>query len=619
VPGASHSGVQIGDLLALTGRIVGERPARRAFGEQAEARGETLAAHAPADRHWVQFTERMLAAAIGSSSARLVLTRALKGSGMDVAEVVAVLDEAGQEMRFNREILSSTLENLGQGVSVVDHDMRLVSWNRRYQEMFEYPDGMLYVGRPVADLIRYNAERGELGSGEAVEHDVQAQIDKRISYMRAGSPHVFERVRASGQVIEMRGQPLPGGGYVTSYSDVTDYKRAEAALREVNETLEQRVATRTREATDAQQSRTRFLAALSHDVLQPLNAAHLSVSALAEVQTSEEGRKLVRQVERSLETMGDLLRTLLDISKLDAGVVQPEISDVSLETLFSALRSDFQPLAGMKGLQLKFRPTATVVRSDRTLLRRILQNILSNALRYTASGGVLIGVRRRGAMVRIDVADTGCGIPQDQSETVFEEFHRAATGNDAGFDGGGLGLGLAIVRRIAGALGHGVTFSSRVGRGTVFHIDVPAAIGASPPSAPPALEMERAPGYGLFGSKVLLVENDADVRDAMASLLERWQCQVRAAATTDEALDALGDTAWIPDVVIADQHLDQGDLGTNTIAQVRDYLGRPVPGLVVTADPSDAIAAATRAAGIELMRKPLKPAQLRALLAHLLA
>lgn len=372
-------------------------------------------------------------------------------------------------------------------------------------------------------------------------------------------------------------------------------------------------------AEQANLSKTRFLAAASHDVLQPLNAAHLSVSALAEVQTSEEGRKLVRQVERSLETMGDLLRTLLDISKLDAGVVQPEISDVSLETLFSALRSDFQPLAGMKGLQLKFRPTATVVRSDRTLLRRILQNILSNALRYTASGGVLIGVRRRGAMVRIDVADTGCGIPHDQSEAVFEEFHRAATGNDAGFVGGGLGLGLAIVRRIAGALGHGVTFSSRVGRGTVFHIDVPAANGASSPSGRPALEMERAPGYGLFGSKVLLVENDADVRDAMASLLERWQCQVRAAATTDEALDALGDTAWIPDVVIADQHLDQGDLGTNTIAQVRDYLGRPVPGLVVTADPSDAIAAATRAAGIELMRKPLKPAQLRALLAHLLA
>ncbi len=372
-------------------------------------------------------------------------------------------------------------------------------------------------------------------------------------------------------------------------------------------------------AEQANLSKTRFLAAASHDVLQPLNAAHLSVSALAEVQTSQEGRKLVRQVERSLETMGDLLRTLLDISKLDAGVVQPELSDVNLETLFSALRSDFQPLAGMKGLKLRFRPANVVVRSDRTLLRRILQNILSNALRYTLSGGVLVGIRRRGGTIRIDVADTGCGIPDDQKEAVFEEFHRAAAGNDGGLAGGGLGLGLAIVRRVAGALGHPVTFSSRVGRGTIFHIDVPAVEGAAPEASSAAPEMERPPGYGLFGSKVLLIENDPEVQSAMTSLLERWQCVVRAAASTDGALDALGDTAWIPDIVIADQHLDHGDLGTSTVAEVREYIGRPVPALIVTADPSDAIAAAARAAGIELMRKPLKPAQLRALLAHLLA
>lgn len=371
-------------------------------------------------------------------------------------------------------------------------------------------------------------------------------------------------------------------------------------------------------AEQANLSKTRFLAAASHDVLQPLNAAHLSVSALAEVQTSEEGRKLVRQVERSLETMGDLLRTLLDISKLDAGVVQPEISDVNLESLFSALRSDFQPMAAMKGLKLRFRPAGVTVRSDRTLLRRILQNVLSNALRYTQAGGVLVGIRRRGAIVRIDVADTGCGIPDDEREAVFEEFHRAAATRDFGH-GAGLGLGLAIVRRMAGALGHRVTFSSRVGRGTVFHIEAPMAEGGAAEPAAAAAEMEHPPGYGLFGSKVLLVENDADVRGAMTSLLERWQCAVRAAASTDDALDALGDTAWIPDIVIADQHLDLGDLGTSTIAEVREYLGRPVPALIVTADPSQEIAAAARAAGIEVMRKPLKPAQLRALLAHLLA
>ncbi|RJT32849.1 hybrid sensor histidine kinase/response regulator [Mesorhizobium waimense] len=367
-------------------------------------------------------------------------------------------------------------------------------------------------------------------------------------------------------------------------------------------------------------SKTRFLAAASHDVLQPLNAAHLSISALAELQTSDEGKKLVRQVERSLETMEDLLRTLLDISKLDAGVVQPDIGDVSLETLFSSLRSDFLPVAEMKGLTLKFRPVNAVVRSDRTLLRRILQNILSNALRYTRSGGVLVGTRHRGDTIRIDVADTGCGIPDDQREAVFEEFHRGGTAlADTGLSGGGLGLGLAIVRRMAAALGHPVTFSSKVGRGTIFHIDVPVGIGASADAIPGTTDMERPRGYGLFGTKVLLVENDADVLQAMTSLLERWQCVVRAATSTDDALDMLGDTDWVPDIVIADQHLDGGDLGTATIAEVRDYLGRPVPALIVTADASEIVAKASRADGIELMRKPLKPAQLRALLAHLLA
>jgi signal transduction histidine kinase len=405
-------------------------------------------------------------------------------------------------------------------------------------------------------------------------------------------------------------------------------------------TLENRVRTRTEElhatlrrleqsnaelsaakenAEFANLSKTRFLAAASHDVLQPLNAAHLSISALADVQTTEEGHKLVRQVERSLETMEDLLRTLLDISKLDAGVVEPEVTDVHLEPLFSSLRSDFQPVAEMKGLKLKFLPVNAAVRSDRTLLRRILQNIVSNALRYTRSGGVLVGTRHRGDTLRIDVADTGCGIPDEQREAVFEEFHRGTGIADAELAGGGLGLGLSIVRRMAGALGHPVTFSSKVGRGTIFHIDVPLAAGAVADPGQAAAELERPRGYGLFGTKVLLVENDVEVTKAMAFLLERWQCTVRVAASTAEALDTLGDTDWVPDIVIADQHLDGGDLGTATVARVREYLTRPVPALIVTADGSETVAKAARAAGIELMRKPLKPAQLRALLAHLLA
>lgn len=364
-------------------------------------------------------------------------------------------------------------------------------------------------------------------------------------------------------------------------------------------------------------SKTRFLAAASHDVLQPLNAAHLSISALAEIQSSEEGKTLVRQVERSLETMEDLLRTLLDISKLDAGVVKPEITDVSLDQLFSSLESDFRPLARQKGLKLKLRGTDLLVRSDRILLRRILQNVLSNALRYTRAGGALIGARRRVGTVRIDIADTGCGIPDHQREAVFDEFHRGPADDDLA--GGGLGLGLAIVRRMAGALGHHVSFSSRVGRGTVFHVDLPIASSSSAHHPDPGPERTRPRGYGLFGTQILLIENDPDVLDGMTSLFHRWQCGVRAATSEAEAMAILDGEAWLPDIIIADQHLDRGDFGNVTIGKIRDRLGKNVPALIVTADPSEALASSVRASGIEMMRKPVKPAQLRALMAHLLA
>jgi signal transduction histidine kinase len=209
-------------------------------------------------------------------------------------------------------------------------------------------------------------------------------------------------------------------------------------------------------------SKTRFLAAASHDVLQPLNAAHLSVSALSDLQTTAEGRHLVGQVERALETMEDLLRTLLDISKLDAGVVRPEIADVPLEPLFQSLMSDFQPLAAKKGLDLRFRSTDLAVRTDRSMFRRILQNVVSNALRYTERGGVLVAARSRGDRILVNVVDTGTGIPPDQHQAVYEEFHRGANALDGDRHGGGLGLGLSIVRRMVDALSHQIAFTSRL-------------------------------------------------------------------------------------------------------------------------------------------------------------
>ncbi|NLC59710.1 MAG: hybrid sensor histidine kinase/response regulator, partial [Gammaproteobacteria bacterium] len=436
-------GVPIADLQALARRVVGASAAKRAFADFADSQGIELTPGTLADRSWIQFTERLLAAAIGAASSRLVMTSTLRGSGMELAEVMAVLDEAGQELRFNREILSSTLENIDPGVSVVDHDMRLVAWNRRYQELFDYPDGMLYVGRPVADLIRYNAERGELG--ELSPEEIQEEIDKRIAYMAAGSPHSSERTIGQGVVTDVRGQALPGGGYVTSYSDVTDYKRVERALREINETLEQRVTERTREAEAAQQSRTRFLAALSHDVLQPLNAARLFASALRETDDPGEQQRLAERVDTSLRAAEELLDGLLDVSRLDAGALSPEFTEFDAGELLRELAAQYAPMAAARGIEVKVRARALPVRSDRRLLRRVLQNFLANALRYTPKGRILMAARPRGDKVALQVWDTGPGIPEHHMRQIYDEFHRFRQPFD--WDERGLGLGLSICQR----------------------------------------------------------------------------------------------------------------------------------------------------------------------------
>ncbi|WP_133000219.1 hybrid sensor histidine kinase/response regulator [Luteimonas arsenica] len=601
--GVPHSSAQLGDLMALAGRIVGETTARRAFADHAAASGRSPDPSAPTDRSWAQFTERLLAAAIGASSARLVMTSALKGSGMDVAEVVAVLDEAGQDLRFDRAILSATLDNLDQGVSVVDRDMRLVSWNLRYAEMYEYPEGMLYVGRPVADLIRYNALRGELGGGNT---DIEAEVAKRIEYMRIGSPHVFERVRSTGQVVEMRGQPLPGGGYVTSYSDVTEYKRVERELREVNETLEQRVARRTREAEAAQASRTRFLAAVSHDVLQPLNAARLFASALRESDTVAEQRHLAERVDTSLRAAEELLEGLLDVSRLDAGALEPQLSDFDAAELLDDLAAQYAPLAAARGIDLRVHARSLAVRSDRRLLRRVLQNFLANALRYTREGRIVLAARRRGGYVELQVWDTGPGIPEYHLAQIFEEFFRID--QPGSWDAQGLGLGLSICQRISNVLGHPLNVRSRAGHGSMFSIRVQRSESAVLPRAPVP---EAALPDSLEGMRVLCVDNDVDILAGMVLLLGRWKIEVLRATTVDEALEKMAEA---PDVLLVDYHLHDRLDGLDTLDALREQ-GPRVPGALVTADGSDQVKRDARARGYRVLTKPIKPASLRAFLA----
>jgi PAS domain S-box-containing protein len=532
-------------------------------------------------------------------------------SRISLGVVVSLLDEASQELRFNRQVLSTTLENISQGVSVVDAEMRLVAWNRRYQELFGYPDGMLYVGRPVSDLIRWNARRGEMSSGPLSPAGVEEQVRRRLAHLRAGSPHLFERVRASGQVIEMRGQPLPGGGYVTSYSDVTDYKRAEAALREINETLEQRVELRTREAEAAQQSKTRFLAAVSHDVLQPLNAARLFASALRESGVNGEQSRLAERVDASLRAAEELLDGLLDISRLEAGALQPERTDFDAGELLRELATQYTPMAAERGLQLRvrLRDESLPVHTDRRLLRRALQNFLANALRYTRNGGVLMTARIRDGAVVLQVWDTGPGISEHHLDQIFEEFRRFETPGSSGERG--LGLGLSICQRIARTLEHPLAVRSRVGHGSMFAITVP--FGRAQFAAQPDEARNEMPADSLAGLHVLCIDNDREILDGMRALLSRWEVHALAAADVDEALAQLD--AQIPDVLLVDYHLHDRLDGLGLIDLLRERIGRDIPAALVTGDGSDAVKLAARERGCVVLTKPVKPASLRALLA----
>ena len=612
-PGGWAGSIRSGDLLALAERILGERHARRAFDEYAQSQGHQWQPDQLADRALMQFTERQLASAIGAASARLTLTSALRGSGMELGEVVSLLDEASQELRFNRQVLSTTLENISQGVSVVDADMHLIAWNRRYQEMLGYPDGMLYVGRPIAELIRWNAERAELSIADpSIVDDLEEQVRRRLHHLRAGQPYVYERVRSNGQVIEMRGQPLPGGGYVTSFSDVTDYKRSEQALRDVNETLEQRVELRTREAEAAQQSKTRFLAAVSHDVLQPLNAARLFASALRETTDNDERTHLAERVDTALRAAEDLLDGLLDVSRLDAGALQPELTHFNAAELLHELAAQYAPSA--RGLALRVHASPGVfVRSDRRLLRRALQNFLANALRYTRDGGVLLGLRHRGARIEFQVWDTGPGIHEHHINQIFEEFRRfdsvAVKGAGVG-DERGLGLGLSICQRIARTLDHPLHVHSRVGRGSVFSICVPVGVATRQPE-----QRGFAPAPdALAGLRVLCVDNDPDILDGMRALLNRWKAIALTAATVDEALAHIDGVApdALPDVALVDYHLHDRLDGLGVIAELRRRAKRDLPAALLTGDGSDTLKLAAREYGCAVLTKPVKPASLRA-------
>lgn len=609
---------RIGDIEDVAARIVGAPAARVAVADYAAQAQRTVADPSDAaDRGLLQHFERVLAGSIGASSARVVLTHALARKGLDIGDVADLLDETSQELHFSRQLLQTTMENVTQGISVVDADMRIVAWNRRYLEMLGFPPGLVQVGRPVADVIRWSASRGELGPG-----DPEAQVEKRLSYMRAGSSYEFQRVRTDGRVYSIHGQPMQGGGFVTTYSDITDFKRTEQALLEAKQGLEERVEQRTRElkaALDAQRSaklqaeeanasKTRFVAAASHDLLQPLNAARLFASALeSQVAERPELADLAERIDGSMRAAEELLKDLLDVARLDTGVLTPEVSVVSVREILDDLLRQYAPIAAARELRLAVVPTRLWVRSDRALLRRILQNYVSNALRYTKQGGIVMGCRRRSGLVELCVYDTGPGIPEGDRARLYAEFNRAETSSPWGERG--VGLGLAICERFARLLGHTLTLSTRPGHGSLFGVLVPVA-SAGPAEQVASTELAGDPSR-LDGMRVLCVDNDTSILDAMCALLSRWGTDVRTARNSTEALEIV--RAESVDVALLDYHLSEVTHGLELAGAIRAIRADVAVGLL-TADRDPAVIRAARDAEVPVLNKPLRPAALRALL-----
>lgn len=560
-----------------------------------------------ADDRWVQINE------LRTSEGGIV------GIYTDITEVKAEdARNRALELAERNLVLQSTLDNLSEGVCLFDAHGRVAAWNEALQHILHLPDDWAQEGASHGALLGWCRDRLGMADGGCLDWRGDQPGAARHALVAAGD-----------RQFDVRSTALERGGQVIGFTDVTDMLRAQAGLQETAETLERRVAERTAElraevaerreieaqlrdaktaAEKANLSKTSFLAAASHDLLQPLNAARLFVAALGDRRLALPTRALVNQTSTALDSVEDLLEALLEISRLDAGAIQPEIIDFRLDTLLGTLRVEFAPVARASGLVLDMASEPLWVRSDIRLVRRILQNFLSNALRYTQQGSVRLDFVVGERTIRVSVIDSGPGIAADKQALVFEEFRRLDTRTS------GKGLGLAIVKRASDMLGHRVTLESAPGRGSTFAIELP--IGE------PVADLDNGPepigrDRSMRGLNVLVIDNERAIQTGMRTLLGGWGCTVLAAGGFAEATGLFAaDSA--PDIILIDYHLNEGETGDVALDRLRDHFAMPIPAVMISADRGKELKARLDAHGIPLLNKPVKPAQLRALLRTML-
>ena len=535
----------------------------------------------------------------------------------DVTDIILMERETrGRLLDDQARILRATLDHLNQGVCIFDAGQRLVGWNQRLGTLLSIALPRLRLGTDFTQLLDRFAPDSRF---ETVTLDVMYQWAASTAPRQ---PLRFTLQRGDDRVLDVFAQEMPDRGFVISFTDVTAERKAIAALSRANETLEARVIARTLDLEDAladaeraNASRARFVAAASHDLLQPLSAARLFIASVEDETTTDEVSGALLKAQNALDSVDSILGALLDISKLDSGKAAITVGPVDLGRLLTQLAEEFAPRARAKSLTLRVRPAPVRVVSDATYLRRILQNLIGNAIRYTDQGGVLVGLRRRGMAVQLEVWDSGLGIPEDEQDNIFKEFHRL---NSRASASEGMGLGLAIVERAAALLGHPLGLRSVLGRGSCFLLQLPLAEADAALNPVAQIPPNRSQTLALLQDRiVLLIEPDDNLRRAMGLLLEKWGMNVLDARTCDEAHALIDEIGILPDVLLVDPPQGQTDNAVDMVAVVR----RRAPGLpccLIVADRVGDIEETCAANSIGVLRKPVDAQALQGFLAEVL-
>ena len=638
--------IDIREIEFLVTRFIGQEKATECFAQfnlqhankKHKHYNEALLFHA----------ENTLASVIGSASAKLVISFAVSGKDIAFDQVAKIVeDHSSQQLEFSRSVLQGAIENTSEGISVIDGHLNLVAWNKQYLDIFNYPNDLIYIGCPISQLIRYN-----LNNQNRYIHDIDAQVQKRLAFIKAGSKHKTERKLLNDKIIHIEGNPIPGGGFVMIFSDITEYRRTESNLKEENTDLESRVLARTQElqqanlelkkanqelanaqlkAEQAHIKKSQYLRACSHDLLQPLSAARLFSSAVSlSPKVSEQERAQIKQIDNSLEIANTLLLDLNEIARIESGNITPNLSVFSVAQLFTLLQSEFSALTKDFDIDFHCYSSKLYIKSDLTLLARIVQNFLSNAFRYSAHGKVLLGCRRQGQSLSIQVIDNGPGIPENKQQEVFEQFTQLSTKL---VGPKGLGLGLNIAQSLANILQHQLGLRSKPDQGSLFSVNVPIAL-------PPAVTKTSLPrtGAALQGVGVLCIDNEAEVIAGMNDLLSAWKCRVFTATTVEQAIKVYQAHEEDIDILLVDyQLLDEETIveqkqnnqsgglttlnpnnGIELIACLRSISQYPLPAILITATTDESVQIQAQQADIGYLRKIIKPLALRSLMSSLL-